>query len=186
MDQQNPTIKKTPIDGVFEISRPVFPDDRGQFHELARIEELESFSQQKINIKQVNVSKSIQGVLRGVHIAPWGKLMACLQGEVFAAIVDTRPSSKTFKQIHTVNIGDNNQISLWIPPGCGNSFLATGQGTNLYLYAVTMEFGKLPEIGLAWNDGSINIPWPTRNPNLSDKDKSNKTLNELLSSGTLE
>lgn len=179
-------VKSTSINGVFEIARPVFPDIRGQFHEMLRVSEIEQAINNQIGIKQINISKSRTNVLRGIHITPWAKLITCVSGEIFAAIVDTRPDSPTFKKIHSVTINDKNQITIYIPPGCGNSFLATGPDLNVYLYAVTMEYGQLPEIGLIWNDPSLKINWPTSNPDLSDKDKENLTLEKLLNLGILK
>src|SRR5690606_40965090 len=54
-----------------------------------------------IRIMQSNVSRSVRGVLRGLHYQwprPQGKLVQVLEGEVYDVAVDIRRGSPTFGQ----------------------------------------------------------------------------------------
>ena len=42
------------------------------------------------------------------------------------------------------------------------------------------ETSQKNEIGIIWNDSSLKIKWPIKNPLLSKKDKQNLTFKEFL------
>ena len=53
-----------------------------------------------MNFIQDNHSKSIKGVLRGMHYQinnPQGKLVRVIEGEIFDVAVDIRPESKNLE-----------------------------------------------------------------------------------------
>lgn len=79
-------IQSTNLKGVFVVARPVFPDERGSFQEVFRLTELEQAFGEPIVIRQVNKSVSKANVVRGLHIAPWGKLIYCYAGDVFQVV----------------------------------------------------------------------------------------------------
>lgn len=174
-------ISPTNIDEVFLVSRPVFPDDRGSFQEVLKLSELEEVYKKKIEFKQINKSVSFPKVLRGLHVAPWGKLVYAYFGNVYQVVVDTRKDSPTFKEVFTVEMGEKNPVSVWVPPGCANGFCVLGDEKAVYGYSVTEEYSPGKEFGILWNDPELasKINWPIVDPILSDKDKINKTLQEL-------
>jgi dTDP-4-dehydrorhamnose 3,5-epimerase len=98
-------MKVTPlsIPDVLLIEPQVFGDDRGFFYESFNQNKFEEAMGKKINFVQDNHSKSIKGVLRGLHyqLTPkaQGKLVRVIQGEVFDVAVDLRQSSPTFGQV---------------------------------------------------------------------------------------
>jgi dTDP-4-dehydrorhamnose 3,5-epimerase len=108
------TIKKTPIDGVVIINRETFPDERGFFKETFRLGDLEEVSGIKFGIVQQNHSRSVKGTLRGVHIAPWNKMVYCVSGTVQEVVVDLRRDSSTFGQHVSMNIGEDNKVAVFI------------------------------------------------------------------------
>ena len=90
------------IPDVKIIESPLFEDERGFFFESFNHKKFEEIVEAKITFAQDNHSKSIRGVLRGLHyqVPPFaqGKLVRVVQGEVFDVAVDIRKSSKTFGQ----------------------------------------------------------------------------------------
>ena len=56
------------------------------------------------------------------------------------------------------------------------------------LYLVTNEFDGTDELGFAWDDPAVAVPWPVvegtpdGRPILSDRDKSNPPLDVLVAS----
>ncbi len=76
--------------------------------------------------------------------------------------------------------------SVVIPAGVAHGFLALDPLDMVYL--VTNEFDGSDELGFAWDDPAVGVPWPVVDatpdgrPILSDRDQSNPTLAELVAS----
>ena len=89
-------MKVTPlhIADVLLIEPEIFGDDRGFFFEIFNQKDFEKATGKKVNFVQDNHSKSIKGVLRGLHyqLPPkaQGKLVRVSHGEVFDVVVDLR------------------------------------------------------------------------------------------------
>lgn len=165
-------FRKTDLEGVFLINRPVFPDDRGFFHETFRKNELEELTGKPFEIVQQNHSRSQKNTLRGIHAAPWAKLIYVPRGKVQQVVVDLRPDSKTFKKWIAVTLGEENKAAIYVPPGCGNAFLVLSDECD-YTYLVTDYWAPGKEIGVIWNDPDLNIDWEIDSPVLSEKDQKN-------------
>ncbi len=170
------TITKTSIGGLVLIKRPTIEDDRGFFREPARIKAVEEATGTEFNVKQMNHARSSKNTLRGIHVAPWNKLIYVTRGKVQAVLVDLREGSQTYKKFESVIIGDENKTSIFIPKGIGNSYLVLSDDAD-YVYLTDEEWAPNREYGVAWNDPSLNIPWHLEGePNLSDRDKNNPKL----------
>ena len=169
-------MKVTPlsIPDVLLIEPQVFGDDRGFFYESFNQNKFEAALGHKINFVQDNHSKSIKGVLRGLHyqLAPkaQGKLVRVTQGEVFDVAVDLRQSSPTFGKWTGEILSSDNKKQLWIPQGFAHGFL-TLSDTAEFLYKTTDFYCKEHEQAIIWNDETIGIDWPSRNVSLSPKDE---------------
>lgn len=172
-------IKETNIKGVFVIERPFFGDDRGFFREIFRKTDLEKRTGFEVNIKQANHSRSSKGVLRGIHIAPWHKIVTVMTGKAQQVVVDLREGSETFGQYFTVVLGEEKRASLFIPAGCGNAFLVLSETAD-YNYMTTDYWAPGLEKSVAYNDPDIGIKWELEEVELSDKDKQNPTLREAF------
>ena len=76
--------------------------------------------------------------------------------------------------------------SVVIPAGVAHGFLALEPLELLYL--VTNEFDNTDELGFAWDDPAVGVPWPRiqsttdGRPILSDRDQSNPSLADLVAS----
>ena len=121
------TIKKTSISGLVIIKRPTNEDDRGFFREPVRIKEVEEATGITFDVKQVNHARSSKNTLRGIHVAPWNKLIYVTRGKVQAVIVDLRKDSGTYKKFESFIIGDENRSSIFVPAGVGNSYLVLSE-----------------------------------------------------------
>jgi dTDP-4-dehydrorhamnose 3,5-epimerase len=170
-------IRPTEIEGVFIIERPIFPDDRGFFRETFRKTDLEARLGTTLEFVQANHSRSPKDSLRGIHVAPWNKLVTCVRGRVQQVITDTRPDSPTFGKHVSVIMGEDNWRSVFVPTDTGNSFLVLSDEAD-YSYMTTDYWAPGKETSVAWNDPDINIEWQTETPGLSSKDQSNPTLRQ--------
>lgn len=171
-------IKKTSLADVLEIERPTFPDDRGFFRESFRKTELEEVLGKPFDIKQTNHARSFKGTLRGIHRAPWNKMIYVTRGKVQSVIVDLREGSPTFGKYESFIIGDDHRASIFVPAYCGNAYLVLSDVAD-YTYLTDQEWAPNIETGIAWNDPDVAVKWEmTEGLLLSERDKTNKTLKE--------
>ncbi|OIP71234.1 MAG: dTDP-4-dehydrorhamnose 3,5-epimerase [Oscillatoriales cyanobacterium CG2_30_40_61] len=174
------TITPTKIPDVFIIEPKVFGDERGFF--------FESFNQKNFAEKtgitsefvQDNHSRSVQGVLRGLHYQiqqTQGKLLRVVAGEIFDVAVDMRKSSPTFGQWVSCILSAENKRQFWVPPGFAHGFLVTSDIAEV-LYKTTDYYAPNYERSLLWNDPDVGIDWPLEGitPILSAKDQAGQPL----------
>lgn len=176
---ESTVIKETTLPGVYIVDRPLFPDDRGFFHELFRQEELEAAIGQPLHFVQANHARSTKHTLRGIHIAPWYKLATVLSGRVQAVIVDTRPGSETFGTSFSTTLGGDSHACILIPPGCGNSYLVLSESAD-YVYMVSDYWAPGKEKSVRYDDPELAIAWQSATPLLSPKDMANLSLREVF------
>jgi dTDP-4-dehydrorhamnose 3,5-epimerase len=120
------------------------------------------------------VSISNKHVLRGLHGDKKSyKLVSCIYGEIFFAVVDLRKDSPTYLTHETFHLcGDKKQFIL-MPPGIANGFVVLSE-VAIFNYKWSYS-GKYPDVDeqftLRWDDDRININWPVKEPILSERDK---------------
>jgi dTDP-4-dehydrorhamnose 3,5-epimerase len=173
-------VTQLAIPDVLIIEPQVFGDDRGFFFESFNHERFEKALGRKITFVQDNHSKSVKGVLRGLHyqLPPkaQGKLVRVIQGEVFDVAVDLRQSSPTFGKWVGEILSADNKKQMWIPEGFAHGFL-TLSDTAEFLYKTTDFYSPEYEQSIIWNDPKVNIQWPIKNAVLlSSKDQIGKSL----------
>lgn len=175
-------IQKTKIPGLLIIEGgQTFSDERGFFRETFKRDEFEeAISRQWIHVQE-NHAFSNKNVLRGIHRAPWDKLIYVPSGRVLSVVVDLRKDSPTFKEYEAIEIGDRNRVKLFIPAGFGNSYLILSEGAT-YEYQVDQYYAPGRETGIAWDDPELAIDWPLEKPILSDKDQNNQSFQDFLKS----
>lgn len=173
-------IKKTSIDGLYVIERPLFSDERGFFREVVRIDSLNKDLNLNFSPKQWNHSMSKKGVIRGIHAEGWNKIIYPLNGNVFMALVDIRPDSKTFSKVETFVSDENNRFAIFVTNGIANSFCNFGEEDVNYLYLVDSYYDGSDKKAITWDDPDLNIKWPVNNPILSERDKNNPKLRDLF------
>lgn len=175
-------VTDTNIPDVKLITPIVFEDDRGFFFESFNKRKFEQAVGSEISFLQDNHSKSVKGVLRGLHyqLPPFaqGKLVRVVKGEVFDVAVDLRQSSSSFGQWVGEVLSATNRRQLWIPKGFAHGFMVLSD-TAEFLYKATDYYAPAYERNIAWNDPIINIHWPAGvSPILSAKDAQGKSLKQ--------
>jgi dTDP-4-dehydrorhamnose 3,5-epimerase len=152
----------TDIPDVKIIEPKVFEDERGFFYESFNHARFEAAIGRKVEFVQDNHSKSVKGVLRGLHYQiqyPQGKLVRCTRGEVFDVAVDLRKSSPTFGKWVGVTLSEENKRQVWIPEGFAHGLLVLSNVAEL-LYKTTDYWHPESERTLRWNDTDLRINWP--------------------------
>lgn len=182
MSQPNPTqdfITETELPGVFIIERQVFGDSRGFFRELYRKSDLEARLGYAFEPVQANHSRSQKNSLRGVHIAPYHKLVTVYQGNVQQVVVDVRPDSQTFGKYISVNLGEDNFRCIFIPAGMGNAFAVTSEISD-YCYLATDYWAPGIETYINYADPDLGIKWQVAEPIVSEADLKHPSLREVF------
>jgi dTDP-4-dehydrorhamnose 3,5-epimerase len=165
----------TRLPGVFIIEPTVFGDDRGFFMESWNRRTFREATGVDVDFVQDNHSRSVGGVLRGLHyqLAPHaqGKLVRVTAGAVWDVAVDLRRSSSDFGQWVGVELSAANHKQLWIPPGFGHGFFVLSESADV-LYKATDYYAPDHDRSLRWNDPQLGIEWPLAavSPILSAKD----------------
>ncbi|HEY7065064.1 MAG TPA: dTDP-4-dehydrorhamnose 3,5-epimerase [Chloroflexota bacterium] len=171
-------VTPTTLRGVFLVERPVHADARGFFHEVERRgTDLRGHLDRHVQHMQWNHSRSQRGVLRGIHVAEWNKCVYVVRGEAQVVIVDARPDSPTFGRYQSFLLGEDNRAMLFVPAGCGNSVLVLSDEVD-FMYSVDAEWYAGGEVGVAWDDPDLAIPWQTAALHLSEKDQHNPRLRD--------
>ena len=172
-------VTPTAIPEVLVIEPKVFGDARGFFYESFNQKAFNEATDQDVIFVQDNHSRSAKGVLRGLHYQinqPQGKLVRVVRGAVFDVAVDIRKSSPTFGKWVGVELTEENQRQLWVPPGFAHGFVVTSESAD-FLYKTTDYYAPEYECCIAWNDPAIGIQWPADTaPQLSAKDMRGKFL----------
>ncbi len=175
-------FKKQEIDGVILIKPKVFGDNRGFFMETYKKSDYERNGITG-EFTQDNYSKSVKGVLRGLHYQakPYSqaKLVRCVKGKIFDIAVDLRLNSKTFGKYLKFELSEENKSIMYIPKGFAHGFVVLSEEAEI-LYKTQGEYCPEADRGILWCDKDINIDWGIDfEPILSEKDKFQKTLSEI-------
>ncbi len=173
-------ITQTTIPDVVVVEPQVFGDARGFFFESFHQEKLEKALGRPLRFVQDNHSRSVRGVLRGLHYQvpnPQGKLVRVVEGEILDVAVDVRRGSPTFGKWVSDVLSAENRHQLWVPEGFAHGFLVLSDGAQV-LYTVTGRYSPGDEQCIRWDDPAIGIPWPLQGatPILSAKDAEGKPL----------
>ena len=174
-------VIETALPGVKIIEPRVYRDARGFFVETFQAERYLAQAGIALSFVQDNQSRSVHGVLRGLHaqrLHPQGKLVRVSRGAVFDVAVDIDPQSATFGQWVGAELTEENQKQLWIPPGYAHGFVVLSDVVD-FQYKCTDLYHPEDEIGVRWDDPDIGIDWPIAEPIVSEKDSNLPALTTL-------
>jgi len=179
------TFEPTDIPAVISIRPQLFGDARGFFLETYR---RSAFEEAGITgqFVQDNHSRSVRGVIRGLHYqtapAAQPKLVRVIRGSIWDVAVDVRGGSPTFGHWVSMELSEDNRAMLYVPGGFAHGFAVLSDIAEVE-YKVTHEYSPDHERGIIWNDPSLGIDWPISDPIISDKDR---VLPKLQSGGRQE
>ena len=177
------------IAGVWAFTPVLRADDRGVFLESFKEDVFVEAVGRPFTLRQMNISVSRAGTVRGVHFAdvPPGqaKYVQCFDGRILDVVVDIRVGSPTFGRWDAIELDARSRQGLYIAEGLGHAFCALTESVTVgYLcseqYAPTREHGIHPldpELALPWPDGADSV--------LSPKDAAAPTLRQAVDRGLL-
>ncbi|MCA7998161.1 dTDP-4-dehydrorhamnose 3,5-epimerase [Burkholderia metallica] len=172
-------VTATALPEVKIIEPRVFGDARGYFYESFNAREFAEQVEPGVVFVQDNHSRSVKGVLRGLHYQidhAQGKLVRVIEGAVFDVAVDIRRDSPRFGQWAGVMLSAENQRQMWVPPGFAHGFLTLSNAAQ-FLYKTTDYWYPEFERCILWSDPDIGIEWPIDGePILAAKDGAGERL----------
>lgn len=165
-------MQTTPIDdihGAFLVDGDRFPDDRGWFQELYSTSR--AYPHLIGRERQINLSCSKKGVVRGLHVGTFAKLCTCVKGCVYDVIADVRPDSRTYMKWFGVWLAAEARKQIFVPAGCAHGFFCQ-EDDSLFLYLQDGTYDPSADRHVNWKDPKLGIVWPrSQEYILSDKDK---------------
>lgn len=174
-------ISTTGFDGLLVIKPRIFYDERGYFFEALR-SDLLAEQGLDVNFVQDNISKSKKNTIRGLHYqigkSAQGRLCQVISGKVLDIVLDIRYNSPTYGKHFALELSDENQNMLWIPPGFAHGFSVLSDEA-VFLYRCTEYYSKENERSILYSDPDLGINWMVDNPILSGKDLKAKRFKEI-------
>ena len=179
------------IEGPLLITPRAFGDERGWFFESWNQNNLNEAVGETVVFSQDNHSRSVCGVLRGLHyqIAPGTqpKLVRASFGSIFDVAVDIRRSSPSFGQWVGAILSAENKQQLWVPEGFAHGFLTLSNVAEVQ-YKARGFWNKGCERSIRWDDPELAIHWPLNllegvAVSLSEKDAAAPSLKAAVSAG---
>jgi dTDP-4-dehydrorhamnose 3,5-epimerase len=173
-------VIETELPGVLVIEPKVFEDERGFFFEsyhAKRYQEAGVHAQ----FVQSNYSRSVRGVLRGMHYQlakPQAKLVQVSSGTVLDIAVDIRRGSPSFGRWVAWELSAENKRQIYIPEGFAHGFYVLSDTADL-IYLCSDYYAPAEERGVRWDDPDIGIRWPEGKRIVAAKDQKWPRLKDL-------
>ena len=175
-------IQNCELAGIYQLTHKPIADHRGFLQRMFCQQDLQGIIPD-FEIKQINLSFTrAKGAVRGMHFQnpPFTetKIITCLKGRVFDVAVDIRRRSPTFGKWISVELSDVKQNSVIIPHGFAHGFQTLCENCEILYFHSEYDNGGA-EGGLSFEDETVGISWPLEMTEISDRDKTHPTLNDL-------
>jgi dTDP-4-dehydrorhamnose 3,5-epimerase len=167
-------IHPTPLVGAYTIEPEKRGDDRGFFARVYCRRDFEAAGT-AMPIAQVNNSLSAKaGTLRGMHYqlppAAEIKVVRCIRGALYDAIIDLRPDSPTFGRWFGAELTAENRLMMYVPRGFAHGLLTLADDTEAF-YLVSAFYEPATERGVRFDDPRFDVKWPRTPAEISPKDR---------------
>ena len=147
------------IDGVQVEAFPLWPDDRGYFLEIARLDEGIASKMPSADI-QVSAALSYPGTIKAFHYHQrQTDYWVAASGMFQVALVDLRADSNTFGLRNTLYIGALRPWRLLIPPGVGHGYKVLGSDPGVLVYLTSQKYDPADEGRIVYNDADLAYDW---------------------------
>lgn len=152
-------VASTAVEGLVVIQVKAVGDERGVVREVFRASAFQAAGLTAGPWRQLNMTTSERGVIRGLHGEAMTKLVSVPAGSAFGAYVDTRRSSLSYGRVVTVELVPG--VAVMVPAGVCNGFQATGDGSTPYVYCFDREWEPgMAGVAVSAFDPQLGIDWP--------------------------
>ena len=152
----------TAIPGLILFTPQPHRDERGFFSRTFEADVAREAGIDPDSFLQDSVSRSAQGVVRGLHVRVGqgeSKLVRCSSGAIFDVVVDLRPGSPMFRQWLSFDLDGDTQRSIYVPAGCAHGFQALTAPADTS-YRIDRAHDPSEDLTIAHDDPELAIPWP--------------------------
>jgi len=174
------SLREIGLEGCFEILPRQIQDMRGVFIKTFHAPTYAELGLETEFVEEY-FTTSCRGVLRGLHFqtppADHAKLVYCISGAVFDAVLDLRAGSPGYGKCAHIELSAEKRNLLYIPRGLAHGFVALTDCTMVY--KVTSVHTPAQDAGIRWD--SAGIPWPGLDFIVSDRDKAFPALADFES-----
>ena len=164
---------ETPLPGAYLIEIEKRGDDRGFFARMFCEREFAALGLETRFVNLNNSLSSAKGTLRGLHYqlgeAAEVKLVRCVRGALWDAILDLRPNSPSFGSWFGETLSAENRLTMYVPRGFAHAILTLEPDTEA-IYLVSAHYAPVEERGVRWNDPRFAVQWPLTPREISAKD----------------
>ena len=167
--------------GCFEVQPKVIEDTRGRF---VKVFHAPAFAAAGLatDFAEEYYSVSHKNVIRGMHfqLPPMDhvKMAYCIEGEVLDVVLDLRVGSPTYGQFDLITLSAARANSVYIPKGMAHGFCALSEQVVM-VYKVGTVHSPGHDAGVLWS--SMGVPWPTKQPLVSERDTGFPALGDFIS-----
>jgi dTDP-4-dehydrorhamnose 3,5-epimerase len=157
-------------------------DARGFFCRTFDADVIRSVGLDPAAFVQDSVSRSVRGVLRGLHLrsgAGEAKLVRCSYGRIFDVVVDLRPGSPTYLGRAFFELSGETQATLYVPAGCAHGFQSLTDTSDVS-YRIDRPHDPAEDVTIAFDDPDLGIDWPLPVTSVSERDRRAPSLAEVL------
>jgi dTDP-4-dehydrorhamnose 3,5-epimerase len=152
----------TDIEGLLICTLKQVSDERGTVREFYRASAYADGLGGAVELpawRQINVTESRYGAIRGMHGESMIKLVSCVAGHAYGAYLDARPDSASYGAVVTVELAPGTQVL--VPAGVCNGFQSVSEQGTQYLYCFTEEW-RPGMAGIAYTplDEALEFHWP--------------------------
>ena len=153
------SVEPTAIEGLLVCTLKQVSDERGTVREFFRASTGAATLPGTGDWRQINITESRYGAVRGLHGESMVKLVSCVAGEAHGAYLDARPESASYGAVVTVPLSPGIQVL--VPAGVCNGFQSLSPEGTQYLYCFTAEW-QPGMAGVAYTplDDALGIDWP--------------------------
>lgn len=178
------TSESTAIEGLHLIRTKVADDERGAVREMLRPTTLAALGLPEFQVRQVNLTATRAGAVRGIHAEPMRKLVGVAQGRAFGVWVDLR-AGPGFGRVVTASLVLG--VQALVPPGVGNGLQAVTDCEYLYCFDREWQPDMTGDC-VHPLDPELAIPWPlpvdpADRAQLSQKDAAQPLLSDVRPAG---
>jgi dTDP-4-dehydrorhamnose 3,5-epimerase len=167
-------FRPTPLPGAFVVDLEPQHDERGFF---ARAFCRDEFARAGLALdpSQSNVAwNRSRGTVRGLHYQrpphAEAKLVRCVRGAVFMALVDLRAGSAAFGRPFTLTLRAGEPSQVYVPQGVANGYQTLEDSTEL-AYLMSASYRPEAAAGIRYDDPRLAIAWPLAVSVVSERDR---------------
>ena len=138
---------------------PLWPDDRGYFLEVARLQQglVAGFPAETT---QVSAALNYPGIIKAFHYHKlqtdfWVPASGLLQ----VTLADLRLNSRSYGVKNTLYVGSLRPWQVLIPPGVAHGYKVIGEAPSMLIYVTNRTYDPSDEGRIAYDDTGIAYDW---------------------------